>query len=107
MVGSEQVGLTSLNRVQRPVETIYFADNENGSWRPLITDLSSAGSMLLNDVWSPLHLPFDSTTGRLNTERRVAAARHGAGPNLLFFDGHAQWRRALKITVDDWREQKR
>src|SRR5512137_1037150 len=35
-VGSELVGLSSLNKVQRPVDTIYFADNESGSWRPII-----------------------------------------------------------------------
>jgi len=104
-VGREQVGLTRLSRVQRPVDTVYLADNENGSWRPLITELPSSGSQLLNDVWSPSHLPYDAA-GRLNSQRRVAAARHGSGPNLLFYDGHSQWRRARLITVDDWREQR-
>ena len=106
LVGTEQLGLTQLTRVQRPVDTIYFADNEHGSWRPIITELPSSGSPLLNDVWSPSHLPYSSTGRTLNGERRVAAARHGLGPNLLFYDGHAQWRRAQKITVDDWREQR-
>jgi prepilin-type N-terminal cleavage/methylation domain-containing protein/prepilin-type processing-associated H-X9-DG protein len=105
-VGTEQVGLTRLARVQRPVDTIYFADNESGSWRPIITELPSTGSQLLNDVWNPAHLPYSSSGGSLNSQRRVAAARHGAGPNLLYYDGHAQWRRATTITVDDWREQR-
>jgi prepilin-type N-terminal cleavage/methylation domain-containing protein/prepilin-type processing-associated H-X9-DG protein len=106
-VGSEQVGLTSLNRVQRPVDTVYLADNENGAWRPVITELPSSGSVLLHDVWSPSHLPYNVNTRALNPERRVAAARHSTtGPNLLFYDGHAQWRRAIKLIVDDWREKR-
>jgi prepilin-type N-terminal cleavage/methylation domain-containing protein/prepilin-type processing-associated H-X9-DG protein len=105
-VGSELVGLSSLNRVQRPVDTIYFADNESGSWRPIISELPTGDSQLLNDVWNPSHLPFNTTGQALNPARRVAAARHGPGPNLMFYDGHAQWRRAQKIVVDDWREQR-
>ena len=105
-VGSEQVGLASLTRVQRPVDTAYIADNEHGSWRPIITELPTSGSPLLNDVWSPSHLPYNSGSRILNSERRVGAARHGAGSNLLFYDGHSQWRRATLLTVEDWREQK-
>ncbi|PYI85532.1 MAG: hypothetical protein DME26_10770 [Verrucomicrobia bacterium] len=42
-------------------------------------------------------------------ERRLErpAARHGRGPNLLFFDGHSALKKARLITVDDWREQRR
>jgi prepilin-type N-terminal cleavage/methylation domain-containing protein/prepilin-type processing-associated H-X9-DG protein len=108
MTGYEVIGLQKVTRFQRPSETIYFADNENGSWRPIFTPTSIIGSEDLNDVWSPAHLPYPSTaaTARLNSERRVAAARHGKGPNLLFFDGHAGWKNARQMTVDDWREQK-
>jgi prepilin-type N-terminal cleavage/methylation domain-containing protein/prepilin-type processing-associated H-X9-DG protein len=104
--GSEQIGLTRLSLVQRPVETIYFADNEHGSWRPIITELPIIGSSLLNDVWSPSHLPYNSAGTTVNRERRVALARHGKGPDLLFFDGHAAWRRAQLVKLDDWRLQK-
>ena len=106
--GSEINGLFKIDRFQQPVETIYFADNESGSWRPIFTVKSIIGSDNLNDVWSPSHLPYSSIlpTARLNGERRVAATRHGQGPNLLFVDGHAGWKNARRITIDDWREQK-
>ena len=103
-VGSEVVGLTKLNRVARPVDTVYFADNEAGPWRPIITDLGAIGSTELNDVWNPAHLPYTAGGKGLNPERRVARARHGRGPNLMFFDAHAAWKRAEWITVEDWRE---
>ncbi len=105
-VGGEALGMTRLQNVQKPVETIYFADNENGSWRPVITALPSSGSHLLHDVWSPNHLPFRAGSRILNSERRVAAKRHKEGANLLFYDGHASWKRAQQITVDDWRERR-
>ena len=106
-IGFEVIGLTRITKFLRPVETIYFADNENGSWRPVITDLGAIGSIELNDVWNPSHLPY-ATGGRiLNSERRVARARHGRGPNLMFFDGHGASKKAELITVDDWREQPR
>ncbi|MSU63964.1 MAG: type II secretion system protein [Pedosphaera sp.] len=108
MTGHEINGLQKISRFQQPTETIYFADNENGSWRPIFTVTNIIGSADLNDVWSPTHLPYPSiaTTARLSGERRVAATRHEQGPNLLFFDGHAGWKNARRMTVDDWREQK-
>ena len=105
-VGFEVTGLTRLNRFQQPADSIYFADNENGSWRPVITALGANGSLELNDVWSPSHLPYNSAGKLVNGERRVARARHGSGPNLMFFDGHAGWKKAEQIIVDDWREQR-
>lgn len=106
-VGSELVGLSKLNRIQRPVDTIFLADNESGAWRPIITDLGVIGSDQLNDVWSPEHLPYAPGGVSLKPARRVALARHGRGPNLLFFDGHSALKKAKLITVDDWREQRR
>jgi prepilin-type processing-associated H-X9-DG protein len=38
--------------------------------------------------------------------RRVSLNRHGKGPALLWFDGHAQTKDAHKITVYDWRDRK-
>jgi prepilin-type N-terminal cleavage/methylation domain-containing protein/prepilin-type processing-associated H-X9-DG protein len=106
MVGFELNGLQKVSRFQQPAETVYFADNENGSWRPVFTVTSIIGSDDLNDVWDPSHLPYRTPTSALNGERRVAAARHAKGPNLMFFDGHASWKNARLLTVDDWREQK-
>ena len=108
MTGSEIVGLHNINRFQQPVESIYFADNESASWRPIFTLTNIIGSDDLNDVWSPNHLPYPSTaaTARLSGERRVAVTRHGQGPNLMFFDGHASWKNSRRLTVEDWREQR-
>jgi len=104
--GSEQVGLSRLSRFQRPADTIYLADNEHGAWRPIITGLGTiGGSDNLNDVWSPEHIPYVPGGIILKTQRRVALARHGRGPNLLYFGGHAALKRAKLISVDDWREQ--
>jgi prepilin-type N-terminal cleavage/methylation domain-containing protein/prepilin-type processing-associated H-X9-DG protein len=105
-VGTEQIGLTRISAVQRPVDTIYFADNEHGRWRPVITELPITDSVLLNDVWSPSHLPYSQNGQKLSSERRVASARHADGSDLLFFDGHAAWRKAKLIKIDDWRLQK-
>jgi prepilin-type N-terminal cleavage/methylation domain-containing protein/prepilin-type processing-associated H-X9-DG protein len=106
MIGKEITGRSRITRFQQPSDTIYFADNENGKWRPLFT-LRSIENEDLNDVWSPAHLPYrNATNSPPNPERRVAAKRHDQGPNLLYFDGHAAWKNARRITVDDWREQK-
>jgi prepilin-type processing-associated H-X9-DG protein len=105
-VGSEETGLAKLDKVQQPVDTIYLADNESGAWRPVISSLGVTGSTELNDVWSPSHLPFAANGKTVNPERRVAKARHGAGSNLMFYDGHAAWKKAELLVVDDWREQR-
>jgi prepilin-type N-terminal cleavage/methylation domain-containing protein/prepilin-type processing-associated H-X9-DG protein len=102
--GSEITGLTRLSKVMQPVNTIYFADDENGSWRPIVTSLTIIGSDQLDDVWSPSHLPYTADGKRLNSERRVAAARHGRACNLMFYDGHAGSKKSELITVDDWRD---
>ena len=106
MTGSELNGLWNLNRFHQPVETIYFADNESALWRPIFTVTNIIGSEDLNDVWSPSHLPYISGGRVLSGERRVAATRHGQGSNLLFLDGHADWKNTRRMTVDDWREQR-
>ncbi len=103
--GTEITTPSNIDRVQNPVETAYFADNENGAWRPVFTLTNIIGSEDLNDVWSPSHLPYSSPLSpRPSGDRRVAAKRHGEGSNLLFFDGHAGWKNARRMTVDDWRE---
>ena len=108
MVGREITRLEKITVFQNPSETIYFADNENGSHRPVFTHNTIIGGPDLNDVWSPNHLPYASTNvnARLSSERRVAAARHGKGPNLLYFDGHAGWKTARRIIVNDWRDKR-
>jgi len=105
-VGSALDGMSKITRIRRPVDTVYLADNESGSWRPIITDLGVIGSAVLNDVWSPDHLPYMPNGRVLNTERRVALARHGLGSSLMFFDSHAAWKRSKLMVVDDWKDLK-
>jgi prepilin-type processing-associated H-X9-DG protein len=104
--GSEIDGLQKISRIKKPADTIYFADNEFGSWRPIISDLNTTISDELNDVWQPEHLPYAPDGRVINGERRVALARHGNGSNVLYFDGHAAWKKAKLIIVNDWREDK-
>ncbi|MGE3310284.1 MAG: type II secretion system protein [Limisphaerales bacterium] len=104
-VGSEQVGPSKLTAFQVPSDTIHLTDNENGSWRPIVTGYQD-GITDLNDVWAPGHLPYTETsaTRRLSTERRVAAKRHNDGANSVFLDGHAGYLKARAIVTDRWRE---
>jgi prepilin-type processing-associated H-X9-DG protein len=72
----------------------------------VITELDLS-SIVFNDVWSSSHLPYPSPSSKtLSPDRRVAATRHGKGSNLLFYDGHAGFKAARRIVVDDWREQR-
>jgi prepilin-type N-terminal cleavage/methylation domain-containing protein/prepilin-type processing-associated H-X9-DG protein len=105
-VGNEVTGAVNLQRVHSPSDTVYFADNESASWRPVFTVTNVIGSVDLNDVWTPAHLPYGATGRTLSGDRRVAAKRHGEGANLLFFDGHAGWKNGRAMTVEDWREQR-
>lgn len=105
-VGYELNGLSKMNRIRHPADTIYLADNESGAWRPIITDLNTIGSDELNDVWNPAHLPYAPGGRVINPDRRVALARHGAGLALLYFDGHAAGKKSKFLVVDDWKENK-
>jgi prepilin-type N-terminal cleavage/methylation domain-containing protein/prepilin-type processing-associated H-X9-DG protein len=96
-----------LTSIQQPSDTAYFADDESGTGRPLVT--TNNVNLGWNDIWSESHLPYTrALSGRMVanplSDRRVAAARHGQGPNLLYFDAHATWRKAEQITMDDWRD---
>lgn len=96
---------TKITNVQRPTETIYLVDYEFGTWTQLITNTVAIQNSLI-DVFQPDHLPVHPSSGRDNRFNRVARARHGAGPNCLFFDAHAAFKRAKNLTPDDWREQR-
>ena len=111
LAGHEVTHYTKITRVQRPVDTIYFADNEyeseSSANRPIITDLTSV-DIGINDIWSEAALPYlhGASTPNSIANRRVALNRHGLGPCLMFFDGHAALKKAKLIVVDDWREQR-
>ena len=37
--GSEQVGPSKVTAFQEPSNTVHIGDNENGSWRPIVTGI--------------------------------------------------------------------
>ena len=105
MIGSEQIGPSKITAFQMPSDTIHLGDNEDGSWRPIITGYQDAQTDL-NDVWAPTHLPYHERTGRLSSERRIAEKRHNQGSNFVYLDGHAGYLRAQEIVTDLFREQR-
>jgi prepilin-type processing-associated H-X9-DG protein len=96
---------TKIASVQRPTDTIYLVDYEFMAAAQIVTDATNAVANTTIDVWQPQHLPYYGT-GALSVARRVALARHGLGPNGLFFDAHAAFKKAKSITQDDFREQR-
>jgi len=107
MTGREIEGSTRITILQRPVDTIYLADREDGSqWGP-ITSTNQTGIEVYYDVWEVSQLPY-TATGIENPRfgRRVALNRHGKGPCLLYFDGHTAYKKSRQITVNDWRDRR-
>jgi prepilin-type N-terminal cleavage/methylation domain-containing protein/prepilin-type processing-associated H-X9-DG protein len=103
-VRTEDTGLMKMSAFQRPADTIYLLDNEDATWRPVITDLLAPGE-LFHDVWQADHLAYQTfgATKFLSGQRRVAANRHGGkGANSLFVDGHAAFKDSKKITTNDF-----
>jgi prepilin-type N-terminal cleavage/methylation domain-containing protein len=112
MTGSELPGVSKISSVQRPDDTIYLADREDGTDIGPITAADPTGNDDYYDVWEPSHLPYAANgkenprTGAANNDRRVAINRHGIGPNLLYFDAHAAIQDARLMTVNDWRDRR-
>jgi hypothetical protein len=104
-IGSEQLGLTRMNRLQVLTDTLCFADNEHGSWPPIITALGALGSIELHVVWNPAHLPYAAGGATLNPDRRVARSRHGLGSKPHVPRRPRHLKKANRIVVDDRREQ--
>ena len=104
-VGSEQIGPSKITAFQEPSNSVHIGDNEDGSWRPIVTGFRDAVDNL-NDVWAPTQTPYDERNGRLNKERRVAKNRHGQGSQWVFLDGHADLLRSEEVVVNLFREQK-
>jgi len=105
MVGKEITQPSKLLRVRHPTEVIYLADSEDGPTLPIITGLGdSQGTMEINDVWRPEHLPYGRTGNALSGFRRVAHDRHNRGVVTMHFDGHSEYFLARDIKVIDWNE---
>ena len=110
--GSQLSGMAKMNTIQRPVDTIYLADREDGTDYGPITAADPMQWADYYDVWSSDHLPYRANgtvnprTGAGTSSRRVAINRHGKGSDLLYFDAHAEMKKARQITVDDWRDRR-
>ena len=104
MTGYEIRDPTKLMPIRHRASTIYLADNEHGSWRPIIKRTDDAGTDLC-DVWHPGHMPLSNSQDR-NRGRRIARARHREGGNCLYLDWHVEWVAADKMTIDMWRFHK-
>jgi prepilin-type N-terminal cleavage/methylation domain-containing protein len=111
-VGMELSGTAKITKIQRPVDTVYLADREDGTDYGPITEADPYGNSDFYDVWNPGHLPYLSNgtvspkNGAGNLARRVAISRHGLGSALLYFDTHAATKKARLITTDDWRDRR-
>jgi prepilin-type N-terminal cleavage/methylation domain-containing protein len=110
--GRELTGVAKITTIQRPVDTIYLADREDGTDYGPITAANPTQYADYYDIWESSHLPYQANgtenprTGAGNNARRVAISRHGIGPNLLYFDTHVELKNAKEITVDDWRDRR-
>jgi prepilin-type N-terminal cleavage/methylation domain-containing protein/prepilin-type processing-associated H-X9-DG protein len=109
--GSQLSGLSKINIIQRPVDTIYLADCESGTDAAPISSINQPG--VENDIWNINQLPYlangtpNSIIGSDHTTlRRVALSRHGKSASLLFFDGHVEAKPTKLITINDWRDKR-
>ena len=104
--GNSALQPTKLSNIKFQALKIYMADNEAGTWRPVIrgeNDMNIINNLNVLDVWSTTHLPASTIEQAGERGRRVAADRHGSqGCNNLFFDGHADFLRKDENTAKYW-----
>jgi hypothetical protein len=110
--GSELTGLAKMTTIQRPVDTIYLADREDGTDYGPITVADPNSNSDYYDIWMPSHLPYlpngavSPRNGVGNDGRRVAINRHANCAALLYFDTHSAVKKSKLITVNDWRDRR-
>lgn len=105
--GHEITSPTRLSTFTSPMTTVYMADNESATWRPVIKTENDPDIQRL-DVWSASHMPSSNTTDITNG-RRVARNRHRKGCNYLYLDWHAGYVDTPKTNTDAlwmWRDVK-
>ena len=111
-MGTELQGLAKITTIQRPVDTIYLADREDGTDFGPITATDPNSESDYYDVWEPSHLPYlangtvNPRNGASNNARRVAISRHSKSDALLYFDTHAATKKTRLISVNDWRDRR-
>ncbi len=101
ITGHETGEPTKLSTCTRRMATIYLADNEYASWRPIITSATDDGIERC-DVWNSAHLPA-SELADITFGRRVAQKRHRKGSNCLCLDWHVEYVRTEDMGLDMWR----
>lgn len=101
--GSSVTRPTKLSVFKRRSQTIYMADNESGSWRPIIQDQESR-EIARCDIFDPGHMPT-SDSKDITRGRRIARERHRNGCNVLFLDWHSEYVEAEEMTLDMWRDK--
>jgi len=105
--GVEIMAPTRIDRFDKSGQTVYLADNEDASWRPIITDDASEGCDRLT-VWEATHLSSDESQmtddEKILDARRVARDRHAGGCNVMYVNGAAAWVGADEMSVDMWRD---
>jgi hypothetical protein len=110
--GGELPGLSKMTTIQRPVDTIYLADREDGTDYGPITAADPNSYSDYYDIWKPGHLPYlpngtvSPRNGVGNDGRRVAINRHANCAALLYFDTHSAVKKTKLITVNDWRDRR-
>jgi prepilin-type N-terminal cleavage/methylation domain-containing protein/prepilin-type processing-associated H-X9-DG protein len=94
---------TKLSVFRRPGRTVYLADNEAASWRPIIESADSP-EIIRCDIFVQTHLPLSENTD-INDGRRIPPDRHRRGCNALFLDWHSEYVSAEAMTLDLWRDK--
>jgi prepilin-type N-terminal cleavage/methylation domain-containing protein len=113
MTGSQFTGGGKITLIQRPTDTLYLVDREDGTDSPPITATTTPLPSDY-DVWQQQQLPYMANGvtpnpklgGNLEQIRRVAIGRHGKVDVLLYFDGHTQSKPTKQITLDDFRDRR-
>lgn len=111
--------LTRIDMLRDRAATVYLADNQDGSWRPIIMEEGGPGWGTA-DVFRAQYLPGYvirqaglvgagwSQQRDLNYNgTRVAHARHRQGHNALFFDWHVGYVPAEESVAAIWRPKLR
>jgi prepilin-type processing-associated H-X9-DG protein len=102
--GSEILDPSKLGDCKQPAFTVYLTDNEDGTWRHIVTSAASDGHDRC-DEWNPGHLPT-SESQDVTYGRRVASERRRKGANFLFLDWHVEYIATEDHHIDMWRFDK-
>ncbi len=84
-----------VNQILSPADKIHYVD--------AIGSVNSGGTppyttrYFLPD-WGETYIPADPTGA--NGKSNIVAYRHSRGANVLYYDGHCEWKPAAELTVD-------